>query len=227
MLINEINKDRVKLKEPRTINSLEDDRILDIGNYAGEKYEWQSAISLYISDVKIFSQNANISYRAVSSKQPVLPSDSDNSKWEDYLDTVDLYDYMFNRKVPVVYAEVDYSVEAMPDNYPSMYKINLSEIRFVDTNTSKVIQVIKPAKTSYKFTVTPIVDVLAFSSKLNQNITSDKQEAKQSKSEAAPKKEKKQNNKNPVFDQSQGGGNRFNLGVTFIFILVGFCSKNS
>ena len=109
-LYSDIQNDLKKLSQRRTISSLQDDRILNIGNYAGDLYEWDTTVSLYINDVKIFGQKANIGYQNVSGKEPVLPG-SGSDKWNDYLDTVDLYDYMFRRNVPAVSLEIDYSIE--------------------------------------------------------------------------------------------------------------------
>ena len=221
-LYKDIQNDLEKLRVRRTISSIEDPRILDIGNYAGDKYEWDTTVSLYINDVKIFGQNANISYSNISGKNPVTPTTANSNSWNEYLDTVDLYDYMFRRKVPAVTLEVDYSIDAMSDNYPSMYKMTLYEFRFIDTISGKVIQTIIPAKASYRFSVNPTVDIsyykgaAATSPKNNGESVRD---SSQTKTVVAPdgvktgKDVKKRKNIDPLYDQTKGGGARFNLGI--------------
>ncbi len=220
-LFNDIQNDLAKLRVRRTISSIEDARILDIGNYAGDKYEWDTTVSLYINDVKIFGQNANIAYSNVSGKNPVTPSAGNTNNWNDYLDTVDLYDYMFRRKVPAVTLEVDYSIDAMPDNYPSMYKMTLYEFRFIDTITGKVVQTITPAKSSYRFSVNPTVDIsyykgaVASSSKTYDGFSEDNTQTKTVVSQEGiktGKEVKKRKNIDLIYDQTKNGGARFNLG---------------
>lgn len=220
-LFNDIQNDLAKLRVRRTISSIEDARILDIGNYAGDKYEWDTTVSLYINDVKIFGQNANIAYSNVSGKNPVTPSGGNTNNWNDYLDTVDLYDYMFRRKVPAVTLEVDYSIDAMPDNYPSMYKMTLYEFRFIDTITGKVVQTITPAKSSYRFSVNPTVDIsyykgaVASPSKTYDGFSEDNTQTKTVVSQEGiktGKEVKKRKNIDPIYDQTKNGGARFNLG---------------
>lgn len=220
-LFNDIQKDLEKLRTRRTISSIEDARILDIGNYAGDKYEWDTTVSLYINDVKIFGQNANIAYSNVSGKNQVSPAAGNASAWNDYLDTVDLYDYMFRRKVPAVTLEVDYSIDAMPDNYPSMYKMTLYEFRFIDTISGKVVQTIIPAKSSYRFSVNPTVDISYYGKSLSANTDNNSSKSKSSSGEKhlikteevkTGKDFKKRKKMEAIYDQKKNGGSRFNLG---------------
>lgn len=220
-LFNDIQKDLEKLRARRTISSIEDARILDIGNYAGDKYEWDTTVSLYINDVKIFGQNANIAYSNVSGKNQVSPATGNASAWNDYLDTVDLYDYMFRRKVPAVTLEVDYSIDAMAENYPSMYKMTLYEFRFIDTISGKVVQTIIPAKSSYRFSVNPTVDIsyykgaVSATSKNSEESAHDSSHAKtivSTEGIKTGKDVKKRKNIDPLYDQTKDGGARFNLG---------------
>ncbi len=250
-LYKDIQNDLAKLRIRRTASSIEDSRILDIGNYAGDKYEWDTTVSLYINDVKIFGQNANIGYKNVSGKAPVAPSVSNTNAWNDYLDTVDLYDYMFRRNVPAITLEVDYSIDAMPENYPSMYKMTLYEFRFIDTVSGKVVQTIVPAKSSYRFSVNPTVDISyykkavavdyseeeddkAISSKVAQSNSSLVEYDEVKVGKAA----KKRKTVDPIFDQRKGGGARCNFGFSvgrllsdeFLedkkagYLLEGYCS---
>ena len=229
-LYSDIQNDLAKLKTRRTISSIEDSRILDIGNYAGDKYEWNATVSLYINDVKIFGQNANIEYQNVSGKSPVSPTSGNTNAWNDYLDTVDLYDYMFRRNVPAITLEVDYSIEAMPENYPSMYKMTLYEFRFIDTVSGKVVQTITPAKSSYRFSVNPAVDISYYktSSGAVYNNSSEVNTKNSKKNDDSfveydeiktGKAAKKRKTVEPLFDQTKGGGARCNFGLNVGWLL--------
>ena len=225
-LYKDIQMDLAKLRVRRTISSIDDGRILDIGNYAGDKYEWDTTVSLYVNDVKIFGQNANIGYRNISGKNPVPPTTGNTSAWNDYLDTVDLYDYMFRRNVPAVTLEVDYSIDAMPENYPSMYKMTLYEFRFIDTVSGKVIQTIQPAKSSYRFSVNPAVDISYYrvSTAIVADVSDEKSTKKESKSKenfveyddvktGKAAKKRKNSTVSKLYDQTNGGGARCNFGL--------------
>ena len=220
-LYNDIQNDIKKLSQKRTISSLEDSRILDIGNYAGDLFEWDTTVSLYINDVKIFGQKANIEYKNVSGKAPVIPTAGNSDRWNDYLDTVDLYDYMFRRNVPAITLEIDYSIEAMSEYYPSMYKMTLYEFRFKDTVSGNVVQTIQPAKSSYKFSVSPSVDISYYKSATSSDTgNSDSMSgSKNVKSESIKTgkdaKRKTKSKVKSVYDQKNGGGARCNLGVNF------------
>ena len=220
-LYNDIQSDIKKLSQKRSISSLEDSRILDIGNYAGDLFEWDTTVSLYINDVKIFGQKANIEYKSVSGKAPVIPGTAANQNWNDYLDTVDLYDYMFRRSVPAVTLEIDYSIEAMSEYYPSMYKMTLYEFRFRDTISGRVIQTVQPAKSTYKFSVSPVVDISYYKAAAaaadTETVSRSNTSNVKSESVKTGKDAKKRSSAKvkAIYDQQKGGGARCNMGVNF------------
>lgn len=220
-LYNDIQSDIKKLSQKRTVSSLEDSRILDIGNYAGDLFEWDTTVSLYINDVKIFGQKANIGYKNVSGKAPVIPTAGGSDKWNDYLDTVDLYDYMFRRNVPAITLEIDYAIEAMSEYYPSMYKMTLYEFRFRDTVSGNVVQTIQPAKSSYKFSVSPSVDIsyykstAAVTNKDSDSGSSSKNVKSESIKTGKDAKKRTKSKVKTIYDQKNGGGARCNLGINF------------
>lgn len=158
-LLKAIDADREVLKTRRTISSLTDERISFIGNYAGEKYEWDATASFYIGDVCIFTKKAPVPYQTLTNKMPVKASDLENTNYDDYLDTVDLYDYMFRRKVPVISLEMDYYVEALDDSRPSEYKIVVTEARYMDTKFNKPIMKCDFAQKNFNFIINPAVDI--------------------------------------------------------------------
>lgn len=238
-LLQDIQNDREALKVPRTISSLKDDRILFVGNYAGEKFEWDGTASFYISDYCIFAQKVGIDYKTVTGKLPARATDA-SEKWNDYLDTVDLYDYMFRRQVPVIALEIDYVVEALDDSHPSGYKITIDSFRLKDIRQDKTIQTIKPQKSGWIFTVKPETDIRSDDfidvevstkqkpskkdSKANKKQKpKTKETAKQEKSASKPAKPAKKSSskvKNSAYDQTKNGGKRFNMGANLGGILA-------
>lgn len=156
-LLQAIDKDYAALSKKRSISSLDDDRIFFVENYAGEKYQWNVNVSLFINDSSVFTQNVGLYYKNVSGK---LEANPDNPKlWNEYLDTVDLYDYMFRRKVPVIALEIDYTIEPMDEKYPSSYLITIEQFRFIDTRSHEVIQYSTPPQRLFRLNVNPAVDI--------------------------------------------------------------------
>lgn len=158
-ILKTIDTDLQLLRKVRTVSSLQDSRILSVANYAGDKYTWLADAKLYILDYCIFNQSADISYSKLSGKEPVKANGKNLSEYNDYLDTVDMYDYMFRRQIPVVSLEIDYRVEALGDDRPSCYRVSILEFRYVDTKTGKVIQKIVPVSSSYIFKLKPATDL--------------------------------------------------------------------
>ena len=99
--------------------------------------------------------------------------------------------------------------------------MTLYEFRFIDTITGKVVQTITPAKSSYRFSVNPTVDIsyykgaVASSSKTYDGFSEDNT---QTRTVVSPegiktgKEVKKRKNIDPIYDQTKNGGARFNLG---------------
>lgn len=158
-LLKTINEDLATLKTVRTISSLDDNRILSVDNYAGDLYSWFADAKLYILDYCIFTQSVNISYEKLAGKKPVHYSAKNEEAYNDYLDTVDMYDYMFRRQIPAVALEIDYKVEALEDDRPSCYRVTVLEFRYVDIKTNAVIQKIIPSSSSYVFKLKPSLDI--------------------------------------------------------------------
>lgn len=218
-LLAAIEEDYKTLSKKKTISSLQDDRIFFVENYAGEKYQWNVLVSLFINDSAVFAQNIGLNYKNVTGKVEASPYDSD--KWNDYLDTVDLYDYMFRRKVPVISVEIDYTVEPMSEDYPSCYLITIEQFRFIDTRTNKVVQLTTPPKRLFRLNVTPAVDLRTGkkSSSIKDSYYSksttveEELEKLDKKEETKTKKEK--NKIDPRYDQSNFGGSKLNLGFGF------------
>ena len=229
-LVKSITNDLTALKTKRTISSLQDKRIFTIGNYAGDSFYWIAKASLFINDYCIFEKNVKIEYSKVTNKQAVSATSTNTEKWNDYLDTVDLYDSMFRRQIPIICLEMDYVVEAMPDDYPSTYKVSIVEYRLVDIVANKIVEKIPANYSTYTFQVNPVVDI-----RLNKNVSTnisqkkvnsnkgyysgtviiddENNSSKKQNPETVKKLEEvKKSNKKSIYNQANGSGGRNNLG---------------
>ena len=228
-LLKSITNDLSSLKTKRTISSLQDKRILTVENYAGDSFYWIGNTSLFINDYCIFEKKVKIEYSKVTNKQPVSATSTNTEKWNEYLDTVDLYDSMFRRQIPIICLEMDYVVEAMPDNYPSSYKVTILEYRLIDVVSNKVVEKIPSNNATYTFQVNPVVDIRLntnISGKTSKKVNTNKgyytgtviidDENTYSKSESVDTikrlEEVRKSNRKKRYDQSKGYGGRHNLG---------------
>lgn len=158
-LYEDIVKSEKALKKTRTITSKQDERLLQVLRYAGDKFYWNTQVSLYINDDKIFSQKADIKYETLAKKAPANIQTADSKTYNDYLDTVDYYDAMLRSGDDDIILEIDYSVEAKPITQPSTYTISILGIRYVDARSKRVIQSVTPEYSSYNYKLNPAVDI--------------------------------------------------------------------
>ena len=216
-LLEAIAQDQKTLKTKHTVSSISDPSILFIGNYDGKRHIWEATASLSIGDNVVFSQSANINYESLTGKKYVAPG-GNSELYEEYLDTVDLYDSMFRRKVPVISLEIDYTVEAEPESSPSGYKLTISNFRYIDVFSGKIIQTIVPAKTVFTFTINPVVDIRY--GKISDNMIEEKKGTSKTTTKKTTKKttktetktESKTETKTETTSSFELG--RLNIGVT-------------
>lgn len=85
-----------------------------------------------------------LSYQAVTGKQSFSEiknsfheKEQEELNYNDFLDTVDMYNSLLARNVPVLTYEVDYTVE--PKDIPSQYRICFKELRIKDTQSGSVL----------------------------------------------------------------------------------------
>lgn len=158
-LVKEIEQMENDLKQERVIDSFEDPRILTVKTYAGDKYYWNTVVRFYLDNKQIFSQNVTLNYQNISGKSAASISKSDESTYNDYLDTVDYYDGLLKANDGTIVAQIAYVVQAMDKSQPSTYKVTINSIRFVNTETGAVLQTVTPLTTTYTFKMSPQLDI--------------------------------------------------------------------
>lgn len=147
-LLNEIIDDyRILENTTVTISSIRNEKDIQysIGTFNGNENVW-SVLLYFYNDGKegIGQYQTFISYQAVTGKKSFseMKNDFRNKEQEevnynDFLDTVDMYNSLFARNVPVLTYEVDYTVEPM--DVPSRYRICFKELRIKDTQSGSVL----------------------------------------------------------------------------------------
>lgn len=158
-LLKEIRSDYASIAKTQTLTTASENADLrySIGNYDGEKCLWQVSLFVYSDGVSIAQHNISLSYKKITGKDPD-PADDDGL--EDYYDTVDLYNSFFMRDSPILTFELDYTIEAYPDNVPSTYKFNFTQIRIKHTVSGKTLDTIRNLENpSVTRTMTPVYDI--------------------------------------------------------------------
>lgn len=135
-LLNLIDTDTKRLaKTKRTASSITDELSVVMGLYDGSKRSWITHLYFTVDGRDLYHQEIELPYETVTGKKITSIMDSD------YLDTVDLYDSLFSRGTPVIIFDLDYTVEAMPKDRPSMYRFNFQTLTLKDTKQNlKVLQ---------------------------------------------------------------------------------------
>ncbi|MCQ2576657.1 MAG: hypothetical protein MJ162_07915 [Treponema sp.] len=221
-LLAAIAEDQNTLKKKRSVSSLTDPDILYVGNYDGKRHIWEASAALSVGSAVIVTQSANLSYEKISGKPFSKPTDS-YEVYNDYLDTVDMYDSMFRRKVPVVALEVEYVVEALPENYPSQYRIVITSFKYVNVISGETVQAITPTQSTYAFAVNPAIDLRTSTISANRQTYVPEQTTapaagktpsnNSGDKKTTPKLKKETKGWNPYYDQRQGNGGRLNIGI--------------
>lgn len=153
-LLTIIDNDTKRLaKTKRTASSITDELSVVMGLYDGSKRVWPAHLYFTVDGRDLYSQEIDLSYETVTGKKVTNIMDPD------YLDTVDLYDSLFSRGTPVIIYDLEYTVEAMPKDRPSMYKFNFDTLTLKDTKQNlKVIK--KQSLDRYKVLhVSPAYDI--------------------------------------------------------------------
>ncbi|MCH5279795.1 MAG: hypothetical protein J1E60_08430 [Christensenellaceae bacterium] len=155
-LLKEIRNDQQKIKGVRTVSSLGDELKVSYGAYSGTNKIWKAYFSLYSDGILLHQGDFELEYRAVSGKQPV--TDKSSKEYDEYMDNVDIYNTLLLRGVPILYYEIDYTVNAAPDNEPSKYTFTFQRLRVKDTSTGKTVQEVSLHQ-SVARTMQPVCDI--------------------------------------------------------------------
>ena len=157
-LYNEIISDYEKIKKTQTLTSASENADLrySVGVYDGSIYSWQAQLFVYSDGVLLWQYNMPLSYKKLTGKDP---DPDDDEKLEEYYDLVDLYISWFMRDSPILTFELDYNIEAYPDNTPSTYRFNFTQIQIKETVSGKRLDTIHLKNASIVRTMTPVYDI--------------------------------------------------------------------
>ncbi|MDE7383111.1 MAG: hypothetical protein K2M99_04410, partial [Treponemataceae bacterium] len=157
-LYNEIISDYEKIKKTQTLTSASENADLrySIGVYDGSSYSWQAQLFVYSDGVLLWQYDMPLSYKKLTGKDP---DPDDDEKLEEYYDLVDLYISWFMRDSPILTFELDYNIEAYPDDTPSTYRFNFTQIQIKETVSGKRLDTIHLKNASIVRTMTPVYDI--------------------------------------------------------------------
>lgn len=170
-ILSQIRELQNQLKRKRVLSSADDPRILEVSTYAGDMYYWNAKTRFYIGSDFIFGQTVNAEYKRLTGKAPASITQADSKTYNDYLDTVDYYDEMLKSSKGSIALEIEYVVEACPDDQPSVYKVTIYDIRYVNAAKNEVLQRFTPSTSTYLYKVLPAVDIRSVDSKYTGNKT--------------------------------------------------------
>lgn len=157
-LLAEIRSDQNSITKVRTVSSLGEELKVTYGSYSGANNGWNVYLSLYSDGALLHKENFVISYEAVTGKKPADLKTAAKAVFENYETTVDMYNSLLLCGDPILYFEMDYSVCAQGDEYPSAYTFTFKEIRAINTITKRVLQRY-PLNAEISRTMTPQWDI--------------------------------------------------------------------
>ena len=120
-----------------TISSVKNEKDIQysIGTFNGEKNAWSVLLYFYNDGKESLGQyQTTVSYQSVTG---IHPEAQQNRNYDEFLDTVDMYNSLFARNESVLTFEVDYTVE--PWSVPSQYRVHFKEFRVRNTLNGKVL----------------------------------------------------------------------------------------
>ncbi|WP_288568147.1 SUMF1/EgtB/PvdO family nonheme iron enzyme [uncultured Treponema sp.] len=139
-LINDINADYKKIAQSETLSSADGALTVSFGEYDGDKYGWNVELCVYSDGIMLLNDTFILKYESIAGKKaPDLASATD-AQLAEYADNTDLYSSLFARGVPVITVEADIKAVPAPENKPSLYTLNISEVRAINTLTGKIVQ---------------------------------------------------------------------------------------
>ncbi len=97
----------------------------------GETNSWRTTFWLYSNGMPVCTRSFNMDYKDLTGKDVDTSSDA---AYDEFLDTVDLYNSLFSRGEPVVTVKVDYHVEAVSEQN-SKYRFVIDKVHVIDTVT--------------------------------------------------------------------------------------------
>ena len=114
-----------------TLTTLGEELVVDIGEYDGNKYGWDLYITIQSDDVIVFQTESFLSYEDITHHKPA--PDANDNNYMRYMDEVDYYESLFQRKEPVFTFAIDVLIKPLPNNRPSQYEFVFEDFRCYDT----------------------------------------------------------------------------------------------
>ena len=113
---------------------------VSFGEYDGDKYGWNVELCVYSDGILLFNDTFILKYESIAGKKAPDIASATDAQLAEYADNTDLYSSLFARGVPVISVEADIKAVPAPENKPSRYTLNISEVRAVNTLTGKAVQ---------------------------------------------------------------------------------------
>ena len=150
-LLQEIKQDQSNLTKLRTVSSMGDELKLSFGPYEGSKNGWNTYLSLYSDGILVYTDTVIVSYEAVAGKKaPNMETELNDAVIEEYTNNVDMYNSLLTRGDPILYFELEYSVNAKSEDNPSEYDFTYKNLKVYNTLSDVVVQNIALNKTESK-----------------------------------------------------------------------------
>ncbi|WP_406033399.1 hypothetical protein [Treponema saccharophilum] len=144
-------------KKPRTVSSLSDELQLSVGVWDGESHKWPVNVYLYSDNILLTQTSFEIEYTQFTGNAVPKIEDSDE-KWDDYNDSVAMYDSLFSRGDKVLVCEMDYWAEPKDEDHPSEYKFGFSKLRVYNNVRGKMVSEMS-LNSKRDFSMTPPYDI--------------------------------------------------------------------
>lgn len=157
-LLSDIRKDQANITKPKTVSSLGDELKVSYGEYSGANNGWNVYLSLYSESILLYQNTLLVQCKALTGKDAPDIEKAPDSVVNDYMDTVDMYDSLLLRGDPILYFEIDYTVTAAADEFPSKYTFSFQKLRVINTVTGKTVQMEMLSETMDR-TMSPAWDI--------------------------------------------------------------------
>lgn len=150
-LLQEIKQDQTNLAKIKTVNSMGDELKVSFGPYEGSKNGWNAYLSLYSDGILVYTDTVIVNYEAVAGKKaPNMETELNDAVIEEYTNNVDMYNSLLTRGDPILYFEIEYSVNAKSEDNPSEYDFIYKNLKVYNTLSDVVVQNIAINKTEAK-----------------------------------------------------------------------------
>ena len=204
-LLKDIRKNQKEIEKKRCVSSFGNELQVSYGSYDAKNTCWPAHISLYADGILLDEDEVFIYYENLTGKTVPNLAKANETVYNNYLDTIDTYNSLLMRGSPILNYELDYKVEALPDEYPSSYKFTFLELRVKETSKNKLIQIPKLKVENLVRNWAPAYDIQKHEKKESEELKSETQRYRENH-----------------FDQTRGNG-----GFSGLRIGGGYASENT